>query len=141
MTTVSAILKSDKNYTTEIDASGHQLIADEPIDHGGDDKGPNPYALVASGLAACTLITLKMYARRKDWGLGDLLVDVSHNKDYHAEYTDCEKSSIKKDIFTRKVKISADISEAKLKRLIYIADRCPVHRTLEETSIIKTEFV
>lgn len=81
-----------------------------------------------------------MYARRKDSGLGDLLVDVSHNKDYHAEYTDCEKSSIKKDIFTRKVKISADISKAKLKRLIH-TDRCPVHRTLEETSIIKTEFV
>lgn len=77
----------------------------------------------------------------KEWGLGDLHIDASHNKDYHTEYTDYEKSSIKKEIFTRKIKISADIDEAQLKRLIHIADRCPVHRTLEETSIIKTESV
>ena len=82
-----------------------------------------------------------MYARRKGWDLGDLHIDVSHNKDYHAECTDCEKSSIKKDIFVRKIKISAELDEAQMKRMAYIADRCPVHRTLDETAIIKTEFV
>jgi len=141
MTNVSGVLKQNKNYTTEMDVGGHHIIADEPIDHGGDDNGPNPYALVASGLAACTVITLRMYAKRKDWDLGDIYIDVTHNKDYHAECSDCEKSSVKRDIFNRKIRMSAKLDEAQMKRLTYIADRCPVHKTLSETAVINTEFV
>ncbi|MBD79624.1 MAG: hypothetical protein CL840_11960 [Crocinitomicaceae bacterium] len=141
MNNVTAVLKEDANFTTYLKTDDHQLIADEPVELGGDNRGPNPYALVSSGLAACTLITMKMYAKRKGWELGEISVEVSHNKDYHAECEDCEKSSQKKDIFERRIHISGNLDETQLKRMLYIADRCPVHRTLEGSAVVKTELM
>jgi len=119
--------------------AGHHLLADEPVTYGGTNKGLTPYGLVASGLGACTSMTIRMYARRKRWPLAHVSVDISHNK-VHAQDADTETGD-KIDQFRRAITLTGDLSEEQRARLLEIADKCPVHRTLERTSHIVTELV
>ncbi len=120
------------HYRTEILANGFPLIADEPASHGGANTGPNPYDYLVAGLGACTAITLRMYADRKEWPLEAVEVRLNHSK-VHAE--DCEKCKDKTkgkiDLIERELTFHGPLDEAQRKRLTEIADRCPVHRTLE----------
>lgn len=113
----------------------HQLLADEPRSVGGTDKGPTPYGLVSAGLAACTSMTIRMYARRKGWPLDHASVDVSHAK-MHQPDADADGGKI--DRFERVIHLRGDLDDAQRQRLLEIADRCPVHRTLEAVSEITT---
>jgi putative redox protein len=99
----------------------HQLTADEPPDHGGDDEGPNPQELLAASLASCTAITMEMYAARKGWDIGDLIVDVN--------YEPAQRGSPTK--FQMNVRIPKELPEEQREKLMQIAAKCPVHRTLE----------
>lgn len=114
----------------------HHLQADEPEAYGGTDRGLSPYGLLAAGLGACTSMTIRMYARRKGWPLTQVSVDVSHDK-VHAQDAGTG-SEAKADRFTRVVRLHGDLDEAQRERLLDIADRCPVHRTLERRSQIVT---
>ena len=114
----------------------HHLQADEPEAYGGTDRGLSPYGLLAAGLGACTSMTIRMYARRKGWPLTQVSVDVSHDK-VHAQDAGTG-SEAKADRFTRVVRLQGDLDEAQRDRLLDIADRCPVHRTLERRSQIVT---
>lgn len=114
----------------------HHLRADEPEAYGGTDRGLSPYGLLAAGLGACTSMTIRMYARRKGWPLTQVSVDVSHDK-VHAQDAGTG-SEAKADRFTRVVRLHGDLDEAQRERLLDIADRCPVHRTLERRSQIVT---
>lgn len=114
---------------------GHHLVADEPEAFGGTDKGLSPYGLVSAGLGACTSMTIRMYARRKGWPLTHVHVDVSHNKS-HAR--DASGGDDKIDTFRRVITLTGDLDSDQRDRLLEIADRCPVHRTLERTSHIET---
>ncbi len=118
-------------FFTEIDAAGHALLADEPASYGGSDRGPTPYDLLAAGLAACTSMTLGMYARRKKLGLAGARVAVTHEKIHAADCEHCETKAGKIDRFTRKITLRGELDEEARQRLLEIADRCPVHRTLE----------
>ena len=119
------------------DGSGHHLLADEPMTYGGTDKGLSPYGLVSAGLGACTSMTIRMYARRKGWPLEHVSVDISHNK-VHAQ--DAETGSGEKiDTFRRVISFIGDLDEAQTARLMEIADKCPVHRTLERSAVVITE--
>ena len=119
------------------DGSGHHLLADEPMTYGGTDKGLSPYGLVSAGLGACTSMTIRMYARRKGWPLEHVSVDISHNK-VHAQ--DAETGSGEKiDTFRRVISFTGDLDEAQTARLMEIADKCPVHRTLERSAVVITE--
>lgn len=119
------------------DGSGHHLLADEPLTYGGTDKGLSPYGLVSAGLGACTSMTIRMYARRKGWPLEHVSVDISHNK-VHAQ--DAETGSGEKiDTFRRVISFEGDLDEAQTARLMEIADKCPVHRTLERSAVVITE--
>ncbi|MFK7938428.1 MAG: alpha/beta fold hydrolase [Roseovarius sp.] len=114
----------------------HHALADEPVAYGGTNKGMSPYGFLSSGLGACTSMTIRMYARRKKWPLDHVRVDVSHDK-VHAQDAD-DATGAKADTFTRVIYLSGDLSADQHKRLLEIADRCPVHRTLERTSEIVT---
>ncbi len=115
-------------YTTEILAGQHGLIADESEEVGGDDFGPSPYELLSSALAACTAMTLQMYARRKKWPLTEVKVHINHGKKYIDDCNTCETKNGRIDHFERCIELEGDLSEEQIKRLLEIADRCPVHR-------------
>ena len=116
----------------------HHLLADEPLAYGGTNKGLSPYGFVAAGLAACTSMTLRMYARRKGWPLEHVSVDVSHDK-VHAQ--DAEGDTRKIDAWQRQITLTGSLDEDQRQRLLEIADKCPVHRTLEASSQVSTYLV
>ena len=105
----------------DLEVGKHRLKADEPKDHGGEDAGPSPQELLAASLASCTAITMEMYAVRKGWDIGDVQVDV--------DYEPAQRGSPTK--FTMDVKLPKELPEEQRERLMQIAAKCPVHRTLE----------
>ncbi|MEO0692021.1 MAG: bifunctional alpha/beta hydrolase/OsmC family protein, partial [Pseudomonadota bacterium] len=114
----------------------HHALADEPLAYGGTNKGMSPYGFLAAGLGACTSMTVRMYARRKGWPLNHIWVDVTHDK-VHAQ--DADNGGMKKvDTFRREIHLAGALDDDQRARLLEIADKCPVHRTLEQTSHIET---
>lgn len=115
----------------------HHVLADEPEAYGGTNRGMSPYGFLSAGLGACTSMTIRMYARRKGWPLDHVSVDVTHDK-VHAQ--DAEAGASKVDTFIRQISLTGDLSEDQRARLLEIADKCPVHRTLERTSRVVTKL-
>ena len=116
----------------------HHLISDEPLALGGANLGPTPYQLVSSGLASCTALTLRMYARRKKLPLEAVSVDVSHDKVHASDCEDCERPGAKIDLFHRSIRLEGELNAEQRKRLLEIADLCPVHKSLHATAKIET---
>ncbi|SFO04543.1 putative redox protein [Roseovarius lutimaris] len=116
----------------------HHMLADEPEAYGGTDRGMSPYGFLAAGLGACTSMTIRMYARRKGWPLTHVSVDVSHDK-VHAQDAR-SRAGAQADTFTRVIRLSGDLDETQREKLLEIADKCPVHRTLERSSNIVTRL-
>jgi putative redox protein len=114
----------------------HHALADEPVAYGGTDRGMSPYGFLAAGLGACTSMTIRMYARRKGWPLTHVSVDVCHDK-VHAQDAD-SRGTAKADRFLRTIRLEGGLSEEQRARLLEIADRCPVHRTLEQSAVVET---
>jgi uncharacterized OsmC-like protein/fermentation-respiration switch protein FrsA (DUF1100 family) len=125
-------------YQTEIIANGHALIADEPIAAGGADTGPSPYDYLSAALGACTSMTLRMYADRKAWPLEAAVVRLRHRKIHADECRECETATGKIDVIEREVDPQGPLSEEQRQRLLEIADRCPVHRTLHSEIVVRT---
>jgi uncharacterized OsmC-like protein/pimeloyl-ACP methyl ester carboxylesterase len=125
-------------YRTEIVARGHRLVADEPKGLGGEDTGPTPYDLLLASLGACTGITLRMYADRKGWSLDRIGVSLDHQKVHPTDCEDCEDDDVRLDQVERSIELQGDLSPEQRERLMEIADRCPVHRTLEVGMRINT---
>ena len=113
--------REDGSFKHDLSVREHHLVADEPRDHGGDDSGPSPQELLAASLASCTAITMEMYADRKGWDVGDLEVNV--------DYEPAQRGSPTK--FSMEVKFPKELPEDQRERLMQIAAKCPVHRTLE----------
>ncbi|WP_299505553.1 alpha/beta fold hydrolase [uncultured Roseobacter sp.] len=137
---VLRVSEADKNgYLTDITSSdGHHLLADEPLAYGGTNKGLSPYGFLSAGLGACTSMTIRMYARRKGWPLDHVSVDVNHNK-VHAQ--DAETAVGEKiDTWRRRISLAGKLTQDQRARLLEIADKCPVHRTLERSSTVITEL-
>jgi putative redox protein len=111
-------------YGQNIVIGPHGLGADEPREQGGHDSGPNPYELLMSALGACTNMTLRMYAAQKGWTLRSVTTIVSHEKVPGED-------NLKIDVFTRVIKLEGNLDDSQKQRLLEIADRCPVSRTLE----------
>ena len=132
---------SPDGFRQTILAGRHRLTADEPADVGGTDLGPGPYEFMGAALAACTSMTIRMYARRKNLPLTHVSVDVSHDRIYAADCEDCESKSGKVDEFRRRIRLEGDLSEAQRSKLLEIADKCPVHRTLENEIKVRTELI
>lgn len=130
-----------EGFTTQIKAGKHNLIADEPEHFGGNDFGPNPYEYVSAGLAACTSMTLQMYAKRKGWVLDFVETQVNYGKEYAIDCENCEKDEAKIDTFKRKLTIKGDLDGEQRKKLLEIANKCPVHKTLNTETQIITSLV
>ncbi len=116
----------------------HTLAADEPQSVGGNDEGPSPYDFLLTALGACTSMTLRMYANHKGLPLEHVAVVLDHDKVHASDCADCEKSSSKIDRIRRRLTLTGELTEAQRARLLEIADRCPVHRTLEGDIRIET---
>jgi len=128
-------------YTQEIRAGKHEFSADEPRSIGGQDRGPDPYGLLLGSLGACTSITLRMYADRKSWPVDRISVRLSHSKVHAKDCEECESDSGQVDRIERVVEIEGpQLSDEQRARMLEIADRCPVHRTLESETLIPTRL-
>lgn len=130
----------DEGYTTQIKAGKHTFLADEPTEIGGKDLGPTPYDLLIASLGACTGITLRMYANRKGWPLDEIKVHLTHSKIHAQDCEDCETREGKIDHIDRILELEGNLSADQQARLLEIADKCPVHRTLHSEVKIKTEL-
>jgi putative redox protein len=105
----------------DVEIRGHRLLADEPKDHGGEDAGPSPQELLAASLASCTAVTIEMYAQRKGWDLGEVVVDVTYEPAQRGSPTS----------FGMTVRLPKELPEDQRQKVMQIAAKCPVHRTLE----------
>lgn len=127
----------ENNFTTSIQTKEHAFLADEPKKVGGDDLGPAPYELLNAGLAACTAMTLKMYAERKKWDLKEVYVYLSHSK----KHTEDMGANVYLDTIQKKLKFEGDLDDKQKERLKEIASKCPVHKTLLSEVTIETELI
>ncbi|MBT8234656.1 MAG: OsmC family protein, partial [Bacteroidia bacterium] len=138
---VVARLDREDGFTTQMNVGNHSLIADEPTSFGGNDFGPSPYELVSAGLSACTVMTLQMYAKRKGWPLESVEVHTTYGKTHALDCEACESDSAKIDTFHRTLKFEGALDEKQRTRMLQIADKCPVHKTLHsEVQVITSEL-
>lgn len=123
----------------EVRATRHVLSADEPRRLGGTDTGPTPYDYLLGALGTCTSMTLRMYADRKRWPLEAVNVKLSHTRIHAEDCADCEKETGLIDVMQRRIELQGDLDDAQRARLLEIADKCPVHRTLTNELRIETK--
>jgi putative redox protein len=135
------IVSSDGFLRQQIKAGSHNLIADEPLESGGTNSGPDPYSLLLAALGACTSMTLQLYARRKNWPLERVEVRLSHSR-IHAD--DCQDCATKQGYVARierHIALTGPLSDEQKTRLLEIAQHCPVHKTLTSEISIKDYLV
>ncbi|MEM8524192.1 MAG: alpha/beta fold hydrolase [Bacteroidota bacterium] len=130
----------EDGFTSEVMVRHHALTADEPASVGGNDFGPTPYELVSAGLGACTAMTIQMYARRKKWRIEEVIVYVDHKKDHAMDCENCDDPKSKVDVFERTIELKSDLNEEQIQRILEIADKCPVHRTLHSEVEVRTKL-
>lgn len=128
-------------YTEEIIVGNHQLKADEPVQFGGNDLGPGPYDLLLAALGACTAMTIRSYANLKKIPLDKVIVKLDHQKVYAEDCVNCENEKAKIDQIDRFIELKGNLTEEQRKKLLEIADKCPVHKTLTSKIIINTKAV
>jgi len=132
------ISELDHKFLRGMYSNSHFLRADEPVNYGGGDLGPSPYDLLLMSLGACTSMTLRMYAKRKKLPLEDVSIRLFHER-VHAE--DCIECEARIERITRRISLVGDLNDEQRRKLLEIADKCPVHRTLESVPKIVTELV
>jgi uncharacterized OsmC-like protein/fermentation-respiration switch protein FrsA (DUF1100 family) len=138
---VRVVETGNGKFQQSVQSGKHHFLADEPASYGGLDSGPAPYDFVAMGLAACTAMTLRMYADRKGMALGKVTVDVTHGKIHAEDCAECAEGRAGKiDRFERKIAIEGGVSADVSAKILEIADKCPVHRTLESSSVVATRL-
>jgi uncharacterized OsmC-like protein/fermentation-respiration switch protein FrsA (DUF1100 family) len=123
------------SFHTDVQVRRHSLVSDEPVSVGGEDGGPSPYDYLVAGLGACTSMTLEMYAERKGWPLEEARVRLRHSKLHRRDEDDTDG---RLDVVDREVELIGPLDEAQRARLMEIADRCPVHRTLSAGVRVRT---
>lgn len=136
---VVAHWKNDTGFTTQISNNRHTIIADEPESVGGDDLGFSPYELLNAALGACTNMTLKLYAERKGWPLEEVYTYLTHSKQHHKDSSGKSENLGKIDHILKKIEVKGDLTDEQVKRLIQIAAKCPVHKTLSSSIEIETK--
>jgi len=124
------IVKFIRNYQHEAKTSQHSIIIDEAKDVGGDGKGPDPYDLLLSALGGCTSMTIMMYARRKGWPLEGVQIKLNHEKIHAKDCDECELQEGKLDQISKTIFLHGNLTQEQKEKLLEIAQRCPVNRTL-----------
>lgn len=136
-----AIRTGPDGFTTEIKAGNHAILADEPESMGGKDLGLTPYDLLVSGLGACTGMTLRMYADRKKWPLKNIIVHLEHGKVHFEDSKEEEGKPNMIDHIIREIELEGDLTEEQKQKLLEIANKCPVHKTLHSEISIDTRLL
>ncbi|MEN4446408.1 OsmC family protein [Mycobacterium sp. SM3041] len=137
--TVTVVESGAGTYTQEIIAGGHRLIADEPRPF-GDDAGPSPYDLLLSALGACTSMTIRMYAAKKGLPLEQVRVSLRHSRIHAKDCAECETQQGMVDHIDRDIQLIGDLDDDQREKLLAIAERCPVHRTLTSSVHVSTSL-
>ena len=131
---------SAAGFVQHVTAGTHHLIADEPAAAGGSDRGPDPYSLLLAALGSCTSMTIGMYARRKRWPLENVTVWLRHKRKHVADGEDAAETERFLTVIEREIALDGPLSPEQRARLLEIAERCPVHRTLESRIQIHTRL-
>jgi uncharacterized OsmC-like protein len=143
--TVSAearvVVTTGEGLRTEVSAGGHTLVADEPESLGGTDEGPNPYDYLLAALGGCTAMTLRMYADRKGWPLESVTVRLSQDRIHAKDCEECETEEGRIDRIRREIELGGPLEEKQRRRLVEVADMCPVHRTLKAEVLVENSLV
>ena len=137
---VTASLGSS-GLAVDVVAGNHRFRMDEPLDVGGSDTGPTPYDQLLAGLGACTVMTLRMYADRKGWPLRGATVTLSHGRVHARDCEECEATAGRADVIERTLALEGELDGEQRARLLEIADRCPVHRTLTNETRSRTQLL
>jgi putative redox protein len=132
---------SAAGFAQQVTVDGHRLLADEPRAVGGTDTGPGPYDLLLAALGACTSMTVALYARRKQWPLESVRVRLRHDRIHAADCADCETKQGMLDRIERDVELAGPLDAQQRARLLEIANKCPVHRTLTSEIVIRTREI
>ncbi|MEM9283315.1 MAG: OsmC family protein, partial [Verrucomicrobiota bacterium] len=136
----TAVRLDGRGFQADVLTGGHRLTADEPVSVGGTDEGPAPYDFLLSSLGTCTAMTLRMYADHKKWAMDSVEVRLRHSKVDAKDCVDCESSEGKVDVIERELLFEGDLSADQKARMVEIADKCPVHRTLESETLVRTQL-
>jgi putative redox protein len=128
-------------FTQEVTSDHHLWLADEPLSVGGGNLGPDPYEHLLAALGTCTSMTIRMYANRKKWPLQNVAVRLKHFRDHGEDCAKCDQETPQIDVIERHITLKGIVDEDQIKRLLQIADRCPVHRTLHGKISVETRLV
>ena len=124
------IAHNSGGYRVEVDVGGHTIIGDEPTEFGGTDAGPDPYGLLVAAVGACTAMTVRMYAQRKQWPLGNVTITLKHSRSHAEDDRLCENLPVRLDQIDMVVQLDGELTPEQRARMLEIAARCPLHRTL-----------
>jgi putative redox protein len=125
-------------FTQHVNSDSHYWLADEPTSYGGNNAGPDPYEHLLAALGACTSMTLRMYAEKKSLSLDHVIVNLRHSRDYAEDCEHCDEEPGRIEVLERTVMLQGDLTDQQRQRLLEIADRCPVHRTLHNNLQVRT---
>ncbi len=133
------VAERDKKFAQDIHSDHHHWIADEPSSVGGTNFGPDPYEHLLAALGSCTTMTMRMYAERKNWPVENISVELNHARDHGKDCVECDEAHQKIDVINRKISITGPLDDEQRSRMLSIADKCPVHRTLHNKLVVRTE--
>jgi uncharacterized OsmC-like protein len=136
MANVTVRYLNDYMYTQSLIAGSHAYYADEPESLNGDDLGPDPYELLLWAIGASTSMTLMMYARRQGWNLRDVRVHLTHERVHSVDGMNCDDPNARIDRLERVIALEGDLTAEQRRRLLAVAARCPVHRTLQNRPVV-----
>ena len=131
------VARTGEGLRTEVEVGGHKVVADEPESLGGTDEGPTPYDYLLTALGGCTAMTLRIYADRKGWPLESVTVRLSQDRIHAKDCGECETEEGRIDRIEREIELEGPLDDKQRRRLLEIADMCPVHRTLTTEVLIE----
>jgi putative redox protein len=132
------VTEENQRFLRHVHTDDHNWLADEPTRQGGDNLGPDPYEQLLAALGSCTSMTMRMYANRKQWAVASIRVELTHERDHGPDCERCDEPGQVIDVIKRVIQVDGDLDDGQRRRLLEIADRCPVHKTLTGDLRIET---